>query len=161
APILVFTSDEAWAFIPNRSVESVHLAAMPEVNAKWCDDELEEKWEKLLVIKDNISRALEDARKGKVIGHSLDAKVKVSSVKNLSIDLSAEADTLRDILIISQLTVEGEAEGAATEDSTPTCDTEVTKADGEKCARCWRYDTTVGAEPSHPAICRRCVEALV
>ena len=56
-------------------------------------------------------------------------------------------------MTVGQLTVGGEAPEAI--------DIKVTKADGEKCARCWRYDTTVGAESSHPAICRRCVEALV
>ncbi len=150
APILVFTSDEAWAFIPDRKVESVHLAAMPEVDPEWVDDKLDRKWTELLVIKDEISKELEAARKEKVIGHSLDAKVVVSASK----DLSADADTLRDVLIISQLSVENKPEG-------DTIDIKVSKADGEKCARCWRYDTTVGAESSHPAICRRCVEALV
>jgi isoleucyl-tRNA synthetase len=159
APILVFTSDEAWAFIPAKEsesrTESVHLAPMPEVNAKWCDDKLEERWEGLLVIKDEISKALEEARKGKVIGHSLDAKVELWTPEE---DFSADDDTLRDILIVSQLTT---GQLAVESEAPEAIDIKVTKADGEKCARCWRYDTTVGAESSHPAICRRCVEALV
>src|SRR3990167_611393 len=69
APVLVFTSDEVWRFMPKRKEASVHLASFPQIKKEWIDDELEKKWDTLLKIKGEIAKAMEMARKDKVIGH--------------------------------------------------------------------------------------------
>ncbi|MBI5970933.1 MAG: isoleucine--tRNA ligase, partial [Deltaproteobacteria bacterium] len=165
APILVFTTDEAWGFMPGKREPSVHLAAMPEANKVWLDDKLEEKWNRLLKIKDEISKTLEGARRDKFIGHPLDAEVSINLAhKDILKDLFQEADTqkmidllnaekspLGDILIISKLNVI---------DNKSEMIIQVKKAEGAKCERCWHYDPTVGANPTHPTVCSRCAEAL-
>jgi len=165
APILVFTTDEAWGFMPGKREASVHLAAMPEANKVWLDDKLEEKWNRLLKMKDEISKTLEGARRDKFIGHPLDAEVSINLAhKDILKDLFQEADmqkmidllnaeksSLEDILIISKLNIiDKKSEEIIA----------VKKADGAKCERCWHYDTTVGAAPAHPTVCARCAEAL-
>ncbi|MBI5562537.1 MAG: isoleucine--tRNA ligase [Deltaproteobacteria bacterium] len=169
APILVFTADEAWQFMPGRREESVHLAAMPEAPAAWLDDGLAKKWDTLLLIKDEASKALEAARRDKVIGHPLDAEItfytgnagelkKLIDALRLDIGvdgfrklLKAEAGSLEEALIVSRFSVSDASGGALFS---------VSKAVGGKCERCWHYSPSVGKNANHPAVCNRCVEAL-
>ncbi|MEE9613532.1 MAG: isoleucine--tRNA ligase [Thermodesulfobacteriota bacterium] len=164
APLLVFTTDEAWGFIPGKREESVHLSGFSEPREEWLDDGLAEKWEKLLRVKDELSRALEEARKAKVIGHSLDAKVTVVPTPELKELLTEEAGTLKEMLIVSQLELsdappEG-GEGASEFPEIQGLKASIGKADGEKCERCWNYSPTVGESSEHPAVCERCLKAL-
>ncbi|MBI5888028.1 MAG: isoleucine--tRNA ligase [Deltaproteobacteria bacterium] len=170
APVLVFTSDEAWAFMPGKHEESVHLAAMPEVKKEWLDNGLSEKWDRLMTVKDEISKTLEACRRDKFIGHSLDAEVTISftgeagnkalleifqfagKAVDLKKFLEENKSALEDILIISKLNV---VEGKAT-----ALIIEVKKATGDKCERCWHYSPTVGGHAAHKTICSRCAEAL-
>ena len=170
APVLVFTADEAWRQMPGRQTDSVHLAELPKARKEWLDDELEEKWSVLLKVKVVISKFLEEARQNKLIGHSLDAAVRISTadkagvkelidllklditVEDLSSLIASETDSLEEMLIVSQLSVESQDAKA------PVIG--ITKAEGAKCERCWHYSAEVGQDLNHPTVCGRCVEAL-
>jgi isoleucyl-tRNA synthetase len=146
APILSFTADEAWEFMPKVS-DSVHqsewkarpFALDPDENGKW-------DWLKLW--RETLLPELEKARQAKTIGKALDAKVEIviPQVQNQVSD----RELLRELLNVSDLKIKiGE--------TTPPL---VTKADGQKCERCWHWETDVGANPEHPTICGRCVKAV-
>jgi len=169
APVLVFTTEEAWGLMPGKREKSVHLSAMPDTPAKWSDRDLEEKWGLLLEIKTEASKALEGARKAKLIGHPLDAKVTIFDSKGHHKDvLPGQEQTLKEILVVSSVEIieeRGEdtaAEGVFNLSSPllPGLEVSVQKASGDKCARCWHYSESVGEGPSAPGICARCREAL-
>ncbi|MBI5236675.1 MAG: isoleucine--tRNA ligase [Deltaproteobacteria bacterium] len=154
APILVFTADEAWQSMPGRTEKSVHLSSLPEPNKAWIDDNLAEKWERLLAIREESAKALETARQQKTIGHSLDASVHYRAKGVLYGLLKEEAGALEEALIVSRFVV-------TEDDESPASGTiSVARADGVKCERCWRYSETAGADQTHPTICSRCAEAL-
>ncbi len=159
APVLVFTTDEAWQFLPQRPAESVHLTEFPQPREEWIDTELEKKWNLILSVKDEISRALEMARKDKLIGHSLDARVYVSLPDALKPALSGQEETLREVLIVSQLEFRELTEGVEGKEL-EGIKIAVERAEGRKCERCWHISPTVGENSEHPSICRECVEVL-
>lgn len=162
SPVLTFTTDEAWRLLKGTDSESVHLSEFPKFNDKWEDKDLEAKWAEILTIKEAVSKALEEARQLKTIGHSLDALVKVYSkdADDNKILKSIESD-LKDILIVSQVVVTDTKED-------DMCGTElkeglsvkILKAEGEKCERCWNYSVDVGANKDHPTICGKCSQVL-
>ncbi|MEK7313030.1 MAG: class I tRNA ligase family protein, partial [Deltaproteobacteria bacterium] len=171
SPVLVFTTDEAWGFLPGKKEESVHLSAFPSQNNDWLDDGLEKKWAKVLSIKGEVSKILEGARAKKDIGHSLDAEVTFDSkiiqanwetggisslFGNLFKDskefinfIKTNSKTLEDILIVSKVSL---AESNAL--------ISVKKASGVKCERCWHINESVGKDETHATVCERCVQAL-
>ncbi|MBI5492994.1 MAG: isoleucine--tRNA ligase [Deltaproteobacteria bacterium] len=164
APVLVFTSEEAWSFLPGKKAESVHLSAMPVVNPGWVDDGLEKKWDTLLTIKGEASKALEAARQQKLIGHPLDAMVVLTPPKELEGLLKEEEKALEEVLIVSGLKV---ADSNAPENGVvyeskevPGLRVAVVRAEDGKCERCWHYSAFVGKDAAHPTVCDRCVEAL-
>ena len=171
APVLVFTTEEAWDFMPGEKEDSVHLASMPSPRAEWLNAGLEEKWTKLAAYKTEVSKALEVARQqARIIGHPLDARVTVYPPANDRDMLKEEAGALEEVLIISKFAVsDGSHSGApsgANEEVVFTS-TEiqgltitVSKAAGGKCERCWHYSELVGKDESHPTVCDRCAEAL-
>jgi len=165
APVLVFTTEEAWSFMPGRKHESVHLSSMPEVNEQWLDEGLEKKWAELMVIKSEISKALEGARKDKIIGHPLDALVTVRPAEKNAALLAEEEGALEEVLIVSKLTVGEAAKGTESafrfdSEEIPGLSISVEKASGGKCERCWHFSEQVGDDSVHPTLCGRCVEAL-
>jgi len=169
APILVFTTEEAWELIPGRREKSVHLSAMPSSPEEWRNDGLEEDWKVLLEIKAEVSKALEGARKAKLIGHPLDAKVIIYDTKGHHEDaLLGREQTLKEVLVVSMVEITGRPKNDNFPDETfafastllPGLEVSVQKAEGGKCARCWHYSESVGQEASAPAICARCREAL-
>lgn len=160
APVLVFTSDEVWRFMPKRKEASIHLASFPEIKKEWIDDELEKKWNTLLTIRGEIAKALEIARKDKTIGHPLDAKIIVSAPKELNGLIRKEALTLKEILIVSQLAA-GTGEGSAFESQEiPGLKVWVSPANGKKCERCWNFSERVGEHEKHLTLCERCRETV-
>jgi isoleucyl-tRNA synthetase len=153
APILSFTSEEAWSHLPKveGDPESVHLASFPKVRDEWINEELELRWERLLRIREEVNRALEEARRRKEIGHSFDALVKIEAPSEEIEFLRSFGEELREVLIVSQVEL-GEASSLSIR---------VFKAKGKKCPRCWVYDEKVGLSPSYPELCPRCVEVLL
>ena len=154
SPILVFTSEEVWSHINFRSLDSADaciLSKWPEEKTEYELKENEVRFERLNKIKDEIVKNLEIARKEKVIGHSLAAKV-ILTASNEDFDIiTRNQETLRKMLIVSQLEiVEGEKETTSV----------IQKAEGEKCERCWTHSTTVGSNRIHPTICQKCIDNL-
>src|SRR5688572_16397929 len=150
SPILVFTSDEAWENLPGQSVDSVHIAEFPKAARAGADDELLRRWDSIFAIRDQVLGALEEARTGKQIGSSLEAKVVLTTDKETTRFLLDYFDQLRYIFIVSQVEVhEGD-----------DLKVEIRKADGTKCERCWNYSTRVGEFEKYPTVCERCIVAL-
>ena len=162
APILVFTAEEIWQYMPDNDHKeaSVHLAAMPSPNPQWRDDELAHKWEMILEIRSVVTKALEQARIDKLIGHSLDAGVTIGVDRQRFDILSPYARQLRSIFIVSQAElVQGELDDAHLEHENQIF-VRVQPAEGKKCQRCWVHDITVGSDEKHSEICARCLTNL-
>ncbi|HEU0265910.1 MAG TPA: class I tRNA ligase family protein, partial [Geobacterales bacterium] len=161
APVLSFTSDEVWGYMPQRQEESVHLAAMIPQRPEYRDDRLVERWERIIKIRGEVSKALEQARVKKVIGHSLDAAVAIAAPAELLTFLGSFGQELKDIFIVSQAhlveRLEGEFYNA---EGIPGLALQVTAAAGDKCERCWIYDEELGTDSSHPTLCPRCTAAV-
>jgi isoleucyl-tRNA synthetase len=164
APILSFTAEDIWEWIPDHEdkPESVHLCSLPEPEPDWEDRDLEERWEKVFQFRQEVSKALEIARTDKRIGHSLDAWVRVSPPEPWSEFLGRFPFSLRQLCIVSEVTLEAGLKGANAFESQeiPGLRIEVEKARGDKCSRCWVYCPSVGSNPSHPSVCSRCVQEL-
>ena len=130
APILTFTSEEVWSYLKkDGDPVSVQLLDMPKINAAYHNEELAAKWERIISIREEVTKAAEEARREKVIGHSLDAAVTITLPQEDYDLLKTVEDTLADICIVSEATIQaGE-----------NLHVDVTAAKGEKCARCWKY----------------------
>jgi len=161
APMLTFTSEEIWLALPKdaKRPASIHMALFPDVNPALLNPELGEKWKTMIAVRGEISKAIETARKNKVVGHSLDAAVTVALPEKLRALLAAGEEDLRALLIVSQLKIADRIEAAESFRSTEIegLAVSVEKARGGKCNRCWIYSETVGADASHPTICDRCL----
>ena len=135
---------------------------MPEINPAFKDDALFQRWEFLLKIRSEATKALEEARAKKLIGHPLDASVTISAKGDVYDALQPYADKLRSLLIISQANlVKDEAlKGALQSEEIEGMLIRVEPAAGEKCERCWVHDTSVGSHSEQATICDRCRHAL-
>lgn len=164
APILTFTSEEVWAAMPGWEGKeaSVHMTRFPEVNSGFVNEDLGERWKTMIDVKAEIAKAIEQARKEKVIGHSLDARINLALPEKMRAFMDSHKEDLRALLIVSQLQlaeektivkpyVSEEIKGLAVG---------VEKARGVKCERCWIYSESVGINKEHPAVCERCVANL-
>src|SRR5437016_12202121 len=165
APILSFTAEEIWQSIPEqqREAPSVHLTQFPKADPRYKDVELEKRWERLLHIRTVVQAGLEMQRREKLIGAPLEAKVRLSASPETYTFLKRYEQDLPAIFIVSQVELrevaEVPTEGHLLSDASGFA-VDVLKADGTKCARCWRYQTSVGANAAHPDLCDRCVEAI-
>lgn len=149
APILAFTADEAWENLPHQKLTSVHLAEFPKVSGA-DDSQLLSDWERIFSIRDEVLKALEEARNAKQIGSSLEAKVILTVDQDTTYFLLSYFEDLRYIFIVSQVEVHQDDK----------FNVEILKADGAKCERCWNYSVRVGASEKYPTVCERCVAAL-
>ena len=164
APILAFTAEEIWNFMPGRKMnsESVHMTSLPVVNEAWKDEQLAEEWKKIIEIRGEVTKALEEARVKKIIGHSLDASITLYADDDLYDILEKYTDELRTIFIVSEASLmKGEkSEGIFKSLDIEGLSIQVEPASGEKCERCWIHDFSVGADSEQPTICSRCQDAL-
>ena len=163
APIMPFTAEEIWRHMPalNKKAQSIHLVAFPKPDPALKDDVLAKKWDTLINVRAEVTKALEKARAEKVIGHSLDSSVTVGLSDDLYAVMSDFKDDLRSILIVSRAAmVAGEISGAYVGQETEGIWVKVEPAGGVKCQRCWVYDDSVGKIAEHPTICNRCGTSL-
>ncbi len=165
APIMAFTAEEIWQYMPDYSEKepSVHLANLPMPIAEWQNETLANKWNQLLAVRSEVSKALELAREEKLIGHPLDAAVTLQTDGELFELLRGYEQELRAIFIVSAVKL---SKGETTEQLYQSSTLEglsigVQTAPGEKCARCWVYATDVGNDSEQPTICGRCLQSLV
>ena len=163
APILSFTAEEVWQLLPGASLlsPSVHLTPYPEGEDKSIDEKLEERFDLLLKIRTEVSRALEEARKKKLIGNSLEASVALSAPPQTLTFLRNHQEILKDLFIVSQVElVESAPPGASPGQDHEGLHILISRAPGQKCERCWMYDPKVGEDSQHPSICPRCRGAI-
>jgi isoleucyl-tRNA synthetase len=123
---------------------------------------LAERWESILLLRGEVSKALEEARTQKTIGHALDAAVTLSMPEALSAVVKPNADELRTVFIVSdvEIVAEGSLSDAYQSTKVPGLSIGARPAPGEKCERCWIYDLSVGKDEQHRTICSRCLEVL-
>ncbi|MEL7567790.1 MAG: isoleucine--tRNA ligase [Dehalobacterium sp.] len=161
APVLTFTSEEIWRYLPKEEDApiSVQMVSMPEVKNEYIDEDLAVKWDKILEIREKVSKELELARQKKVIGHSLNAAVELYPDEEIYGFLKQVEDQLPTIFIVSSATLYAPGRQAP-EDAGKAEDMpisiRVTAAAGEKCERCWTYSSSVGEDKEHPTLCHRC-----
>jgi isoleucyl-tRNA synthetase len=158
APVLAFTADEAWEFVPGKPTGSAHEANWNECKFSLSDEEARD-WRFLLDARQIWLPYLEEARRDKAIGKALDAKIQPAAEHFPELVKSDEIrNTFKELLNVSQINF-------LTFKTNPNAPTEalgkrVVHADGQKCERCWHWETDVGSNPEHPTICGRCVEAV-
>jgi len=163
APILSFTADEVWQHMKDEGRQpSVHADLFLPVKEKYKDPELAERWENVIKVRSEVTKALEMARKDKIIGHSLDASVTLGVPPNLMEKINPYEDQLRTIFIVSSVNVEPaeKIEGGFESETVEGLKVKVTSSRDKKCERCWVHDPTVGDDNQHPTTCQRCISAL-
>ena len=157
-PMIPFTAEEIWKAMKhtgNEEVESVMLTDFPEVNDKYDNAEITEKWDRIIKLKDIVAKELENARAAKTIGHSLNAKVTIFAEGEQYKFLKENEELLKTVFIISALEIkENERKDEV------KLGVKVEQAPGEKCERCWMYSETVGEDKENPTICHRCSENI-
>ena len=163
APICSFTAEEVWQHLPafEGKPDSVHLATFGPFNDAWLDEPLKKSWDNYLTIRREINKALEGARRDKVIGHSLDAVVEIEASGQTAELLDRFADELKETLIVSDvLRVEGlSGQDVFTGDIVADLKVRVSRSANQKCSRCWGYFSEVGSL-ENPELCSRCEDVL-
>ncbi len=165
-PVLAFTTEEIWQYMPHRAeddTESIQLSSWPQVNEKYVNTELSDKWEKIFELRSDVSKALEIARANKTIGHSLNAKVTLyADGENLEFIKSIENDLVT-IFIVSAVDIKNLSDAPATAqkgEEMPEVKVYVEQAPGDKCERCWMFSEFVGKDDKHPTLCKRCADVV-
>jgi isoleucyl-tRNA synthetase len=164
APILVFTSEEIWKYLPQSgsALASVHMANFPA--AEHCHNAFDEKrakdWDRLLAVREEVLKAIEPVRAAKTISAGLEARVTLFASGDLAVILQKYAAQLPALFIVSQVEVEGGRIDGATVSAIEGLRIKVERARGKKCERCWNYSTRVGESTDFPTFCERCVAAM-
>ena len=159
APIMSFTSEEVWGYLPIVAgrADSIHVTQFPAAAdvlgaAAALDDPAQiEAWTALRAVRDDVLKALEEARNTRLIGTGLEAHVSLTAPDGLFGLLSKHKEQLRYLFIVSAVDLKQGASGVQVE---------IKKADGSKCERCWNYSTHVGEDKEYPTVCERCSAVL-
>jgi isoleucyl-tRNA synthetase len=167
APVMSFTAEEIWSHTAGDRAESVFLSGFPTVRAGFLDTELEQRWETIIAMRDEVLKALEIKRREKVIGNSLAASVTIyGGTDEMRAMASGQyAPMLPMLLITSQARHSGQGADAAPADAwrseeIKSLAVDVVPADGGKCERCWMILPEVGSIPGSPDLCPRCHAAV-
>jgi isoleucyl-tRNA synthetase len=159
APILSFTADELWRYLPGRDGESVHTADFPSADALRAlhNPAILERWSRLTALRERVVAQIEPLRKEKQIGSSLQAKVVLTAGDGDLAFLEAYASQLPMLFIVSEVELR-----ASNGSSEPRSDTqvEIGRATGVKCERCWRYVPAISHDPEWAGLCERCQQAM-
>ena len=160
-PILAFTCDEIWREMKHESGKderSPLFNEIPTADFIETDDAFIAKWDRIHEIRTDVQKALELARNNKIIGKPLEAKVTLFADGELKEFLEAAAESLPEIFITSAVEIadgEGEVKG-----DVEGLSITISKAEGEKCERCWKFTRSVGTNPAHPTLCKECAETM-
>lgn len=153
APVLAFTADEAWEFMPGRTEDFVHVLdwkprpfELPALE--------EQMWKQWFEWREGALNELERVRREKIIGKGLDARLIIAGPANKLGIIEERQDDFRELLNVSQLELK------PGDDAESELTFSARKADGQKCERCWHWETDVGAHPDHPTLCARCIDAV-
>ncbi len=162
APIISFTAEEIWQFIPGDKEESVFLSDFPVPDNSFTSPELEERWARLIAIRDEVNKAMEIKRREKFIGNSLEAKVKLF-LRGDDYDLLKQYEGfLPTLFIVSAVEIsDSEPDDKAYKSSEiAPLSISIERAPGKKCERCWNWSESVGSFTDKPEICAKCYHAL-
>jgi isoleucyl-tRNA synthetase len=151
APILAFTADEAWEFVPGKTLDSAHLLNWEPPNFQLPEAE-RAAWKALFELRELALPELEKARQAKEIGKALEAKLTFAGSNPALAAAQPHLESLRELLNVSQLETRPASEAALT--------ITVQKAAGQKCERCWHWETDVGSHADHSTLCGRCAKAV-
>jgi isoleucyl-tRNA synthetase len=152
APILPFTTEEAWQSLPpfEGKEDSIHLESFPSLEGKWLEGEAGRELDRLIVLREAVLKELEKAREEKLIGNSLEAQVHLFiPPPEQALARKYEGD-LAALFIVSAVVIEPAEELAV----------RVSRAPGAKCQRCWNYSLQVGQSRDYPELCRRCEDVV-
>lgn len=157
APVLTFTAEEIWKQLPGQRPPTVQMADWPVADAAWADAALAQRWSTLLELREEVNRFLEQARRDRKIGGSLEARVSLWADEQLYRKLEAYREQLPALLIVSGASLEDGLEGAPAEalsaDQLPL-KVLVSKAEANKCPRCWMFTA------AQKEFCPRCAAVL-
>lgn len=161
SPILSFTADEIWEYIPyyKDKSEFVFLEKYPDLLS--VDVSILEKFDRLIEIKKDVNKALEIARTAKLIGHPLDAKVELY-LTDRDLEICSLDEGLEKLFIVSELYVRdiNDASGNIYCSDSGDIKVKVYVSENQKCERCWVRSDTVGKNSEHPTLCKRCVDNI-
>lgn len=154
APILPFTTEEAWEAMPDfdEKTESVHLDMFPSEQGKWLDPEFFKEGEDLILVREKVLKELENSREEKMIGNSLQASVILKIPASEEPLLKKYEEMLPSLFIVSEVVLQPR--------SGKELEIVVSKAPGRKCTRCWNISTYVGQSADYPDFCQRCEEVV-
>ena len=161
APILPFTADELWRFLPGAREESVHIGVFPADAelAPMIDRDLVDRWTRLMEVREDVIAQIEPLRKKKEIGSSLQARVVLSGTKADLAFLERHARVLPMLFIVSEVELRPTPNGVVAPNAVRPR-VAIERAKGVKCLRCWRYVPAVSKDPAWEGLCERCQEAL-
>ncbi len=167
SPVLPHLAEDVWRHYPkgmSKEFESVLFSKSYKLNSTYLNDKISADFKSILQIKESVFKALEVARAEKKIGKSLEAKV-LLSIKDPSIfaTLKKYENELPTIFIVSQISLSDkrlDVSDSLSSLSNELCDVFVVNASGEKCPRCWKYTTDIGADSKHKTICKSCADAV-
>ncbi|MBQ4568803.1 MAG: isoleucine--tRNA ligase [Ruminococcus sp.] len=155
APILAYTSDEIWKYMPHRAdadAECVLFNQMPDLINITLDADFISNWDKIHELRDTVKKQLEVAVKDKMIKASLEASVTLAASKEEYDFIKSVEDELAAAFIVSEVIIEK----SENDELTVT----INKAQGEKCERCWCFSKSVGENSDHPTLCARCAAVI-
>jgi isoleucyl-tRNA synthetase len=158
SPILVFTADEAWEYVPGHRGESVHASEW-KPRGFALDAAEAAQWQKLFALREQVLPELEKARQAKAIGKALEARIELELPEGEANVIRGLVGELQELLNLSGLKLVA-ASSAPTPEAQAAPVVRVAQADGRKCERCWHWETDVGQHAAHPTLCGRCVEAV-
>ncbi|MDY6894167.1 MAG: isoleucine--tRNA ligase [Thermotogota bacterium] len=159
SPILPFTAEEVYDYLNySNKYETIFAELWPEYKENYLNEQLEEKWNKIFGLREDVLKALEEKRKEKSLGNSLDAKVIINLKDDTLRQILSQYDnnSIADLFIVSQFEFGNIDDGFEGRYAT----IKVTKAEGEKCERCWKVDPNTGKDPDFPNVCPRCARVL-
>ncbi|MGE4292740.1 MAG: isoleucine--tRNA ligase [Desulfovibrio sp.] len=163
APILSFTAEETFSHLPDAlrpALPTVFALRFDPLLAEISDEE-RARWELLLTLRSEVTKAIEPKRKDGLVGKSLDAKITLHGPSDLLARLDG-VDML-EFFIVSEAVLAPNSNAPAdayVSEEIAGLSISVDRAQGEKCQRCWRYDTNLGSHPDHPEACPRCTRVL-
>lgn len=169
SPVLSFTATEAWESLKGLDQkapleEAIFFTEFPVARDTGFDASREKRWDDLIAVRSEVTKALEIARREKIIGHSLEAHVIIAGGGSYTEFIDREVETIKEISIISELTRSADLlsdnDRVFASEDIEGLEIVIEPASGEKCERCWTRSVTVGQDNKHPEICERCATVV-
>ena len=164
APILPFTAEELWRYLPpdGEREESVHLSSHPQLDPRYSNPKLHDKWQGLFQARDAVLKVLEEKRAAKLIGNSLEAAVRLEAPDCLFDFLNECEELLEDFFIVSDVTLvrQSQSTDLNLDAALENLHIAVARTAAQKCERCWKYSGSVGHDHEYPTLCHRCAQVI-